>query len=297
MALTVRRQSLSALKPISLRYSANDTEILVSTDNVPFENNLVLNVQPFLSGYKDAAISRENCFVLTDVLPLSNVFASDTNNPEDFYNFSIYVLTQDGLYLKDFKNGLFVDGEGSKTQFNFVFLAPRVCYIKSNPTTFLEVEQNYPYNVFLTDLPLDDDNKQYRTFEVKFLEDVLMIKTAVPEGYRYLSYGPDQRIRAIGLELNDIVVNPYAFKYENVQSERLINKSEGTEYATVEIKYDYDLKSPTDLQELTIQSQTQNNTNLLMSCTVKELAEEDVAKINIALLKNNFSNVGSYSTR
>ena len=73
MALTASFYPLSALNPVKFTYKYNLEEKLAETINL-FNGGFRYYEYQLFKGFKDAAISKHNGFVLTDVKPLESVF-------------------------------------------------------------------------------------------------------------------------------------------------------------------------------------------------------------------------------
>lgn len=156
------------------------------------------------------------------------------------------------------------------------------------------MEAEYPYTATLSDEILDDTDLYRRHFEIDYVDGIAYFKCKTKEGHRYLSYGMDCVVRAVGVTLNEIDINPYMFVIESV-SESSINYD--FDATTNEVKYYNDLINFADRSTVNVKNQNEHDTNLLISCTTTDIALSGEVMVNIALTKTNFSSSGSYSPK
>jgi hypothetical protein len=97
------------------------------------------------------------------------------------------------------------------------------------------------------------------------------------------------------VELNETLVNPYRFTVESISDPSIEYNFDPT---TSEIKYYNELLASQTRQTVDIKTNTEKNTNLLVTCPTFELTEtNDAVNLNIALMKTNFSSSGTYSPK
>ena len=161
---------------------------------------------------------------------------------------------------------------------------------------YLQINQEYPYDIIFSEEEIDPSDFYKRRFEIDFWEDKMTIKCTTPEGSRYLSHGVDNVIRGNGLYLNKTVINSYIFTPELISSN--ISLVENTDRMNaVEVFYINELTGEAEHENLTIKRKQYNDTNALLTCSLEDALKNEKAKANLALLKNNFTASGAYTTK
>ncbi len=156
------------------------------------------------------------------------------------------------------------------------------------------MDAEYPYTVRVTDNILDSSNLNRQRFVYDYKDKKLSFRTLTKEGWRFLSAGIDQTVRAVGLILNETKVNSYFFTPQFVSTDNIYYNFDAK---SSEVKYFNDLPSYNNKENVAIRAEQESNTNLLITCPTTEIAKTTEAKVNIALTKSNFSSTGSYVTK
>ena len=294
MSFEVKTYSLSALSPVKFTYKYNSEEKLQKTFS-GFRGGFGYYDHALFANFKDAALSKKNCLVLTDVKDLDSIFV------QSFQTLSLGTIaatislkTQNNQSLTTKDNQVYIGGVGKKLFINIVPIENNVVELKVDKTKYVQIDEQYPYTVRLTETILDESERSVRRFEVDFRNNQISFKAKTNEGYRFLSYGVDRVLRAVGLELNETIVNPYRFVVDSVSNTSLDYDFDPT---TSEIKYFNEFLSYDTRQTVDIKTNTEKNTNLFISCPTFELAKADTVNLNISLVKTNFSSSGTYSPK
>jgi hypothetical protein len=301
MSVIVKTLSLSALDPVRLSYSFNSKQENLQSNFKVFNNDFSYVKHSALSGYKDAAFSKGNLLALTDVISFDNVLEKQGKTGTDFIgneinNTNFKLKSKDGLIVKKNKNNLYAGGAGEEATITLVVVSSNVYELRIGNNVYLQVNQEYPYDVILTEEEIDESDFYKRRFEIDFWENKMTIKCNTPEGPRYLSYGVDRVIRGNGVYLNNTVVNSYIFTPEFVSVNRSMKESLDR-MKPVEVFYYNEFAGEVEHENLFIKTKQYNETNALISCSLEEILHTDTPNTNIALLKNNFTASGAYTTK
>jgi hypothetical protein len=296
-SLTVTTHALSSLSPVKFSYQSNKLDKL-SGKYVSAEGGLTYFLHDAFYNYKDAALSKKTCLVLTDTQPVSSLFEAAFANTT--YSIgtvagSLYLTVQDE-HITVFGNNLFVGNPcgrtGTKALITIVPTEdPAVAKLRLGGK-YIQVEKEYPFT-----LTLDTDEnlatEQNRLFYVAHGKNGLIsFKTKTKEGFRFISYGVDKTLRAVGLELNETKINNYHFT-AIYQTSQTLNR--GFSAPTFEVNYFNDLVNTQNKTNLIINKTAKRDTNFLVMCSTKNMATPDAASIaNIAMLKTNFSSSGTF---
>lgn len=290
MTPEVNKFSLSKLRPIKFVYDYGTKQTFVK-DLIYFNGGFGYYKHEALQNYKDAALSRKNCLFLTDVKSLKSVFENQVKEFDISKISGSLYLKVGNKYITESRDQLFVGGIGRPLFFNIVPLNNGLVELRVNRTKYIEIDREYPYTARLSEEILDPTEQQFRQFEVEYGENLVSFRVKTNEGFRFLSYGSDGVVRAIGLELNDTIVNSYHFAAEFVTAPTLKYNFEPTNY---EVKYFNDLYDQTNKTNLNISKYTEKNTSLLISCPTNKLSETDEVNVNISILKDYFSSTGTF---
>lgn len=293
MSFTVNTHSLSGLSPVKFTYKYNSEEQLHGTYNSYRGNFGYYNYELFRN-YKDAALSRRNCLVLTDVKDLQNVFkTSSTMLNVGIISGSMYLKTPEGKYLTTKDGKIYVGGTGEKLLVSLSPISNNLVELRVDKSKFVQFSDFYPYDVELNEAILDEVNSYVRRFYVEFAKNQITLRASTKEGFRYLSYSADRKVRAVGVELNDTIVNSYRFHAEPVSD---LTMNYNFDPTTTEIKYFNEYLGQKTKNTVDIKLSEIKNTNLLVSCSTKDVASSNEVNLNIALTKTNFSSTGTYSS-
>lgn len=286
-------KSLSTLAPLDFKYDFFKNETLqIQKDGYleGFSFSKLLGLENF----RDIAINKNSCLILTSAVNLSSFFTGDrlfsigeipgcvklqTTNSNIFYanynittnNFSFDSLEGVGFTILPVTNGQLYESE-----------------IIVNDL-YLQVDREYPYTVrlgnYITDLT---DNYRQRFF-CTYQNNTLIIKTKVDNGFRYLSTGEDNILRATGTVLNNVVVNNYIFKTFNFTTSGFnYNFSPSNDWVT----YFLDFSNQANNNDLTINKSYTVPTHFLIDFATEEIIKNKIGSINIANLKTGYTPAG-----
>lgn len=286
--------SLSALSPVKFTYKFNKEE-KISSALYSYNNGLGYYKHDAFEGFHDAALSKKNCLILTNNKPLKDVFLSDSKQIEiGTVAGCMFLKTSSGKYFTTLSNGIYVGGIGEKVFVNVIPISNNIVELKTSKTKYIQIDKEYPYTAKISEEILDGDDLNRQRFEIDYKDGSVSFKTLTKEGYRYLSYGVDQTVRAVGLMLNETVVNPYLLIPEFVSQNGMHHDFDAK---TSEVKYYNELTAFANRYNLNIKDEQESDTNLLISCTTTDIALSASVPVNIALTKTNFSSSGTYSTK
>ena len=293
MALSsVNIHPLSALNPVKFTYKYNSEEKLAGTANM-YQGGFAYNEYELFRNYKDAVMSKQNCLVLSDVKPLSAVFVE---SPRDLsvgtIAGSMFLKTQQGQYVTTTENQLFVGGSGERLFLRVLPSGNDTVELKATDTHYLQIDTSYPYTVRLSEEILGEGDTYRREFKIDYAQGKVSFKNQTAEGFRYLSFsGIDKVVRAVGVELNDTVVNPYRWTAELVSSDSLLYDFNPRQD---EVKYYNDLVLAKDRKTLNIKQVKQRDTNYIVTCPTSNIPLSGDVVVNIASAKTNFSSSNTY---
>ena len=294
MGFSVSTHSLSALTPVKFTYKFNKEEKLSGSLN-SFDNGFAYYKQNVFDNFQDAVMSKKNYLVLTESKSLKDVFESDSRQLNiGTVSGCVFLKNKKGHYLTVLSNQIYLGGIGTKLFVNVAPISTNVVELRLSKTERIQIDADYPYTARVAGESLDEADIYRQQFEVDYKDGLISFKTKTKEGYRYLSYGVDNVVRAVGLTLNDADVNPYTFVVDFVSEDGLYYDFDAT---TKEIKYSNEMASSENKNNLNIKEEQTRDTNLLISCTTTSIALSGKAEINIALTKSNFSSSGTYSNK
>lgn len=295
MDFKVQTQSLSALSPVKFAYKYNTEESLKGSAKC-FKSNFEYLQYDAFEGFRDAALSKQNCLILTKTKQLNTVFQKNLNwLTIDKIAATIHLKPNPDIYFTRSGSNIYAGGSGEKLPITISPIQDNIVELfVSNRFNFIRIEERYPYNVIITDQPLTENEKHLQRFEIEITNDQISLKALTSEGYRYLSYGSDRIMRAIGLELNDTIVNPYRFEYEYVTHSQMYHNFDPT---VREVKYYPDSALYNSTPVVDIKATANNETHLLVTCSTVELSNPQLssANVNLAITKTNFSSSGAFN--
>ena len=298
MGFSASTHSLSALTPVKFTYKFNKEEKLSGVLS-SFTNGFGYYKHEAFENFHDAALSKKNCLILTNNKPLKDVFESDSRQIDiGTVAGCLFLKNSLGKYFTTTSNNIYIGGIGEKLFINVVPILPNTVELRVGKTNRIQIDKQYPYTARLSEEMLDGEDLERQRFEIDYKDGLISFKTKTAEGYRYLSYGVDQIVRAVGLVLNETVVNPCLHIPEFVSENGMHYDFDAK---TSEIKYYNELAAFANRYTVNIKEEQENDTNLLISCTTADIAKSNLnsnkVAINIALTKTNFSSSGSYSTK
>lgn len=286
--------SLSALTPIKFTYKFNKEEKLTNSKHA-FNNGFCFYTHNALNAAQDALMSRKNLLILTDNISLREIFDSDSNQINiGKIAGSFYLKTATNYYVTKIKNNIFVGGVGEKLGLTVVPILDNIVELVVDKTRKITVDEEYPYTVKISDDQLSDAKLLRQRFEMDYFDGRVSFKVQTKEGPRFISFGADKVVRAVGLELNETIVNPCRFYVEMISNNGIYYDFDAK---TSEIKYFNELGSFNNQNTVVIKEDQESNTHLLISCATSLLGVSAEVPVNIALTKTNFSSSGSYSTK
>lgn len=285
-------KSLSSLSPIELKYQYHRDEELQSSISTYQEGYSFYELEG-LDKFQDVAINRGSCFVLTSTVNLSSVFTPTTHLSIGKLPGSILIQPRNSsIYYISYKE--------TTNTFNLTLTSGSTFYIEPIKNTNevemfvnnrrVQVNASYPYVVYLGDKTLDPEEIQRQRFELVFQNGFITFKTKTDSGYRYLTLNNDNVLRAVGLMLNDTIVNDYVFKCIPVTTSTL---NKGFNPTNNWITYYFDIESEADNKTVTVNKDIPNNkTNLLFDFPLEAAAETGAINVNIANLKTSVTPSG-----
>lgn len=286
--------SLSALSPVKFTYKFNKEEKLTG-NLVTYNNGCSYYTHGALQSAQDVALSKKNLLVITNNMPLKEIFNTDSSEISiGTIPLTLYLKTPANQYVKYINKNIYAGGIGDFLQISVVPIANKIVELVIDKTKKIIIDELYPYTARISEDILTEDKINRQRFEVDYKDNKISFKTKTKEGYRFLSYGADKTIRAVGLMLNETVVNPYLFTAEFVCDSEIFYDFNAR---TSEVKYFNDLGSFINQKNLNIKEEKESNPHLLISCTTQDISLSGEVPINIALLKSNFSSSGTFSTK
>ena len=301
MAFVTNTHSLTALEPIKLKYAYNGVEEPFHSKTYTYDNGFSFVEHTALSGYGDAAFSKNSCLLLTNVKSLKETIKLNVKRNLNFVgdeitNSSFYLKNKTGEYVRIYKNKLYIGGIGKKALFNIAVMVGNTIELKTSRNHNLVFDDLYPFELQCSDVPLAPEEFYKKRFEVDYFQGKLSLKCNTSEGSRFIGAGLDKQLKATGVQLNHTVVSPYYFYPEFLNS---IIKELRTEKTLnlVEVKYFNQVETQTEKTSLDLNDIQENEANLLISSTTLDLSKNNTALANIAVLKSNFDSTGAYSTK
>lgn len=286
-------KSLSSLSPIELKYQYYRDEELESSLNSYQEGYNFYEVEGF-NEFQDVAINKDSCLLLTTTVDLSTVFKPTTHVDIGKLPGSILIQPRNSfVYYISYK-------ELSNT-FSLALTSGSVFYISPIENTrevemfvndkYVQVNSSYPYTVYLSDKTLDPEEIHRQRFEIVYQNNLVTFKTKTDSGYRYLALNNDNTLRAVGVILNDSVVNDYIFKGVPVTVSTL---NRGFSPTNNWVTYYFDIESEKENKTVTVNKDfAANKTNLLVDFPLETAAETGTVSVNIANLKTAVTPTGS----
>ena len=295
MELTSSTYSLSTLTPIKFTYKFNKEEKLTN-DFVVYNNGCSYYTHRALLCAQDVVLSKKNLLAITDNISLKDIFHSDSTQIDvGAIAGSLYLKTFTNLYIKSRdKKNVYIGGAGTPLLITVAPIANKTVELFVDRTKRIMIDEAYPYTARISEDILTEETLYRQRFEIDYKNGQACFKVKTKEGHRFLSYGVDKIVRAVGLSLNETVINSYLFKTEFVSSNGMFYDFDAK---ASEVKYFNELATFVNQQNVNIKDEQESNTHLLISCTTNDIALSGEVPINIALLKSNFSSSGTYSTK
>lgn len=285
-------KSLSSLSPIELKYRYYRDEELVS-QTTTYQDGFSFYEVEGLKGFQDVAINRDSVLVLTSAVDLNTVFTSSEE---------VELGKLPGSFLLQPRNSTiyFVKYKETTNSLVQTLTSASIVYLQPVNNTndvelfidnkFIQVEAEYPYKAFLNERTLDPEEIHRQRFEVVYDGGLISLKTKTDSGYRYLAFNNDNVLRAVGLILNDTVINDYIFKCIPITSTTL---NRGFTPSNDWVTYYFDIEQETENKTVTINKNINaTETNLLIDLPLEKAAETGSVTVNIANLKTALTPAG-----
>jgi len=293
---TVVYKSLTALQPVELKYNYSKDETLQASTLGYSEGYNFFKLNG-LDSFQDISINKSSCFALTTAISLSTIFINQTQ---------LNIGTLPGTFkLQTRYSSIYYAGYNtSNNNFSFdslygtnLFILP----VENNTEQveikvgqkYLQIDSSYPYTARL-DNAITDTNQVYRQrFYCLYINGLILIKVYTGAGYRYLSYGNDNILRATGLILNDSTINDYLLKAVQITPNSFnYNFNPFNNWVT----YFFDFPEQINNKSLAVNKEFKNNSvNFLLDFPIEQAIKTGEATFNIANLKTNFTPAGGPS--
>ena len=284
-------KSLSSLAPIELKYEYNRDESLQGSI-VTYQDGFSFYELEGLKNFQDVTINRDSVLVLTSAVSLSTVFApaQDIKLGKLPGTFQLQPRNSTIYYIKyNVEKNTFVKTLTSASTFYIQPLNDSNEVELFVDSKYVQVRANYPYGVYLSERSLDPEEIFRQRFEIVYDNNLISIKTKTDQGYRYLAFNKDNILRAVGLVLNETVVNDYVFKCLSISDPNL---NRGFTTNNDWVTYYFDTEGKSENKTLTINKNISTPTNLLIDFPLENAAETGIANINIANLKTSLTPAG-----
>lgn len=290
---TITYKSLTALQPIELSYNYYKNESLIKKIQ-GYTEGYNFSYLEGLDNFQDLTINRNTCFILTSSIYLNNLFTDikeltlgllpGTINIQP-RNSSIYYLGYD--FDEDAVVSTFLDPQN----FFIVPINNKEIEIKVG-SFYLEVDDNYPYQIRANNLILTESQIRRRRFLFTYQNGIISLIAQTKDGNRYLALGNDNILRATGVIMGNNPVTDYIFTAKEVTKNKITyNFKPGNTWTT----YYLDFTNQTLNTTTTINKKIDNlQTNFLISFPVGK--HSNTAEINIASLKTNYTPTGVPAT-
>lgn len=288
----IQYTSLSVLQPIKLNYTYSTTEPLLK-QHTTYNTGLNTYILKGTNLFQDVSFNNETCLVLTSSINLSSVFATQLFENSFFGTILLKPRSSQVYYVayNNILNSLYLSPSGSQ-----IYVAPISATNEVElfvNRQYIQVEENYPYNVYLTEKPLDLESIHRQRFICTVQNNTISFKTRTKDGYRYIGFGTDGELRATGVILNNTVLNDYIFNVEFVAVNTGVH---GFIPINNFVTYYFDIEGASDNKNLLINKHIDDNpTNFLVSFTFENI-NDNTATVNIANLKNVVTPAGGAAT-
>jgi hypothetical protein len=288
----VQYNALSALQPIKLNYTYNTNEPLI-TQETTYDSGLNVSTLQGTSQFQDVTFNNETCLILTSSINLSSFFTTKLFENNFFGSVILKPRNTEIYYIAYNKN------------LNSLYLSPSASHIYISPVSatneveliierkYLQVKENYPYEVLLSEKTLDPESIYRQRFICTVQGNTITLKTKTNSGYRYLTFGADGVFRATGAVLNNVILSDYIFNIEYIAVNTGVHGFiPVNEYLT----YYFDIESEINNKNLVINKvKNDNPNNYLLSFTFEDIINNNT-NINIANLKNIVTPAGGAAT-
>lgn len=288
-------KSLSSLSPVELVYQYYKDEELKSSVKTYRDGQSFYKIEGF-NNFQDITINRNSLFILTSAVNLTQIFQSSQD-------VSLGKLPGSVQLQPRFDSINFIKHNPTNNTFRKTLSSASTFYIQPIAKTnevelivdnkFVQVEPDYPYTIILGARPLDIESINRQRFEVLYQNDLIAFRTLTNSGYRYLAFNNDNILRAVGVILNNSILNDFLFKCFPV-SVTTINQ--GFTPANNWITYYFEVEDKNENKSVTLNKVlAPTQTHLLIDLPIERAAAEGVININIANLKTGLTPSGGPS--
>jgi hypothetical protein len=285
-------KSLSSLSPIELVYQYYKDEELKSSVKTYRDGQSFYKIEGF-NNFQDVTINRNSLFILTSAVNLTQIFQSSQD-------VSLGKLPGSVQLQPRFDSINFVKHNSTNNTFRKTLSPASTFYIQPIANTnevelivdnkFVQVEPDYPYTITLGVRPLDIESINRQRFEVLYQKDLIAFKTLTNSGYRYLAFNNDNILRAVGVILNNSILNDFLFKCFPVS---VTTMNQGFTPANNWITYYFEVEDKNENKSVTLNKVlAPTQTHLLVDLPIERAAAEGTININIANLKTELTPSG-----
>jgi hypothetical protein len=285
-------KSLSSLSPIELKYQYHRDEKIINTPIHYAEGYRLYETNAFAK-YKDVAINKNSCFILTSAIDLEEVFEQDEDTQFNKQPSTVILQPRNSVIYYTKHNPTTNTFQLALTSSSYFFIQPInntqevEIYVDKK---YVQVDEEYPFTVRLGDRSLDPESIYRQRFYVYYEDDFISLRTKTSVGDRYLAFNNDNILRCTGLVFNNYAPNDYIFKCLPITDIKNIRGFIPTNnWAT----YYFDVESQTENKTVTINKDFQSvPTNFLFDFPIEQAIETGIAEVNIANLKTQVTPTG-----
>jgi len=284
----VTTKSLSALIPIEFNYSYYKNEKL-KFNTTTYKEGYSFIEYTALKNFQDITINNQSCFILTSALNLDDVFDRGTEyNLGQLPGSCVLQPRNSQIYYINYNpvNNTFIHDIEQTTIFYF---SP----IKNTNTVeilvnnqYVQIDEEYPYTARLQTRTLDPESIHRQRFECVYQKGLITFKTRTNTGYRYLSFGTDFILRAIGTMFNNSIVNDYVFRIIEITPQ---NITTGFAPNNSWVTYYFDNTDQTNNKTVALKRILPTQTHLLFDFPYNNTVLNGIANLNIANLKTSIT--------
>jgi hypothetical protein len=296
MSFTVNDNWLSALSPVKFLYDFAEVQNFKGRYK-PISPNFFYYEHTGFKNFKDAALSKKSVLVLTETKQLQDLLSTKliSYSVGKYIAGSLY-LQMNGRFLTT-KNNLLYRGApcGNASQAALVsisLLSNGLAELRVG-NKFIEIDSNYPFTAKLVDSETFGDAK-YRQFEVEVVESKVAFKIKTLLGYRFLSFGVDNVLRAVGVELNNTIVNNYHFDAVFQTRSSIDYGFDVSKGEMSEVKYYNEFDGQEFNETLNVKQMFTRNTHYVIECPTLNIALSATVGANVFNLKTNYSSSGAF---
>lgn len=286
-------KSLTALQPVELKYEYFNNEVL-KTESIGFTEGYSFYKTLGFINFTDTSINKGSCFVLTTATSLKDFFSDPTNltigeipgtfklqSRDSTIYYAGYNPTTNTITFDSFEGINFfvtpINSTSNEVEIRFGNL-------------YLQIDSNYPYTARLGEKIIVEEEKYRQKFYCMFVNGLISFKVLTNSGYRYLSFGADNILRAVGLILNDSIINDYYFKCVNITTN---NIPYGYTPTNNWVTYFLDFPNQVNNSDVSLNQEFTNTpVNFLVDFPIEQAIKTGKTTLNIANLKTGFTPAG-----